>query len=217
MRFHGNSSGHCFGNDSGSDGAKAIAKYAMHIAARIKSMTGVINVVSVNFIMERRAVIVLLAISTVLGGCLAINERRMPYQVVVRHEIVDREVLDCSGVILGPRHILSTAKCVEYIGADELSIKYSYAVGGSVYKTVEIADIVKHPDFVGRFYANNVAVLVTKTAMEFKANVAEAIGLVGADEEEIVAAFASGWGVNAVRQILALQNAPWSDAFFILI
>lgn len=166
-------------------------------------MTGVINVVSVDFTMKPFAVIVLFAsISTTLGDGLAFNERRMPYQVAVHHGIVDREVVDCSGVILGPRHILSTAKCVEYLVADGLSIKYSYADDDFVYKTAEITEIIKHPDFKTRVFANNIAVLVTGTAMDLKAIVSEAVQLSDTDDEEIGVAFASGWGVNTVRNTL---------------
>lgn len=178
----------------------------MHIVARIKSMTGVINIVSVDFIMESFVVIVLFAviISLILGDVLTLNERRMPYQVVVHHDIVDREVLDCSGVILGPRHILSTAKCVEYLSAMELYIKYSYADESLVYKTAKISQIIKHPEFKPRFSANNVAVFVTKSSMELKANVAEAIELIDNDEEEMEIGFASGWGVKTVRHTFFL-------------
>lgn len=146
--------------------------------------------------METLAAIVFLAISMVLGHCVAFNERRMPYQVIVRHDVVDKEVLDCSGVILGAKHVLTTAKCAEYITAADLSIKYGYKTNDSLYKTVEIEAIVKHPGFNARFYAHNIAVLITKTEMELQANIAEAIEI---DEiKDDLSFFASGWGVTKV-------------------
>lgn len=153
-------------------------------------------IVSIMFVMETLAAIVFLTISMVLGHCVAFNERRMPYQVIVRHDVVDKEVLDCSGVILGPKHVLTTAKCAEYITAADLSIKYGYKNTDSLYKTVEIETIVKHPEFNARFYANNIAVLITKTPMELQANIAEAIEI---DEiKDDLSFFASGWGVTKV-------------------
>lgn len=142
--------------------------------------------------------ILLLTISTILGDTEAFNERRMPYQVLVHHRIVDKEVADCSGVIVGRRHILITAKCVEYITAADLSIKYGYKDGDELYRSVEIERIVKHPEFKTRYYVNNIAVLITKTEMNFKENIAETIEM--ADVKEGESLFASGWGTTNVSQ-----------------
>lgn len=146
--------------------------------------------------METFAVILFFAVSTTLGGCVAFNERRMPYQVLVHHRVVDSEAVDCSGVIIGRRHILITAKCVEYITAPDLSIKYGYKDDDVLYHSVEVEQIVKHPEFKSRYYANNIAVLITKTEMSFKSNVAEAIEMGDIEENEPL--FASGWGITNV-------------------
>lgn len=143
--------------------------------------------------METYTVIVFLTISTILGDSLAFNERRMPYQVFVHHQIVDKEVADCSGVIVGHKHILITAKCVEYISAAELSIKYGYKDDNVLYRSVEIERIVKHPEFKARYYANNVAVLITKTEMLFKENITETIEMADIEDDESL--YASGWGI----------------------
>lgn len=104
----------------------------------------------------------------------------VPYQVSLRHSVRSAHV--CSGVILSPDWILTTARCVYSFHGSGITAAYgsqsqSYIneIFGQTYTSNDIDMVVIHPKFNKKTFQNDVAMLLTKSKIQFQPNVVSSI------------------------------------------
>lgn len=100
----------------------------------------------------------------------------------------------CSGVILKPRWIITSAECVKnHTNPDDLSIRYGSSIQNDVNRiSVAVTKIVVHPDFDSVSLVNNIALVKTKEKIKFGDNVQPAEFPTNNTEENDTA-YAIGW------------------------
>lgn len=125
----------------------------------------------------------------------------------------------CTGVIIENRHILTSARCVKEYQCD-LSDIVGYAGSTSREKQdvkIEFDHISVHPEFDSRNRLNDIAIMHTRSTLNFTNNNLHPIALpkVKQPKEGNVSVVASGWGVLLkVSAIIVFMDIFLNFPFF---
>lgn len=134
---------------------------------------------------------------TVSGASIAKTNTRstqIPYQISLRHKIHNIHL--CSGVIVSPFLIISSARCVHTFNDAELKLCYGSRRSN---QTRDINKIIVHPEFNADNFENDIALLLTESKIEFQTNVASSISLATKVPVHGESVTASGWALKKVK------------------
>lgn len=122
-----------------------------------------------------------------------VQKKHIPYQVSLRMQ----NVHICSGVIIAPKWILSSARCVKSFSGSDLRVIYGARKRDGSYHSKEIDLVIANPQYDSANYENDIAMLSTKSKMEYEKNIVEEISL-EAGPTINGQVMISGWGVQKV-------------------
>lgn len=144
--------------------------------------------------------VVFWAVYTVAGsrinGGISTGKTNIPYQVTLRYG--KNNVHICSGVIVAPDWILTTARCVNSFDGDDLRAIYGTRRLSGTYDAKEIDMVLVHPQHNTTTYENDIAMLLTKSKIEYVTNVVGEVQLATEPVVDGQAVTASTWGLKKV-------------------
>jgi secreted trypsin-like serine protease len=151
----------------------------------------------------------------IIGGSPT-GAHEFPWQValIAKSERDALKGLECGGILIAPRWVLTAAHCMTYDSGKPIDAKIAQVLAGTADlrkggERVDIARFVLHPKFNTKTYENDIALV------QLKADVREdTLGLLGAKDEARYAspgseATASGWGLTRYdppKETSALQK-----------
>lgn len=129
----------------------------------------------------------------------SVDAVQVPSYVFLRHQLF--ELHFCSGVIISPFWILTSARCVHTFNATDLKAVYGSNLLSDANETNDIDMIVVHPKFNTKNFENDIALLLIEFRIEFQRNIVNSIPLATEstfDGQEVTAA---SWTLENVSSI----------------
>lgn len=120
------------------------------------------------------------------------------YQVSLLYSQKKKQIHFCSGIIVSEYWILTTARCVHNFADKIIIAAYGSRFIDGPFKFSSIERVSTHPKFNSADFLNDIAMLLTKTKIEFQKNLIAAIQLPSGTYAESEAFAISGWGIKCV-------------------
>lgn len=142
--------------------------------------------------------------SRIIAG-RSVERMHIPYQVSLRHSMHNTHI--CSGVIIAPDWILTSARCVgSFDGSDLLAVYGARRLTGP-YHVKEIDMVLVHPKYNTNNFENDIAMLLTKSKIDYKINIIDEISLATEPTVDGESVTVSGWGLKDVIFLKHLINS----------
>lgn len=133
--------------------------------------------------------------SRIISG-RSVEKMHIPYQVSLRHSMYNTHM--CSGVIIAPDWILTSARSVSsFDGGDLLAIYGARRLSGPYYLK-QIDKVIVHPKYNTSNFENDIAMLLTKSKIDYKTNIIDEISLATEPTVDGASVIVSGWGLKNV-------------------